>query len=75
MHNQSQILLSVFWLLKSTSQYHSETHYNECAKTPPPPQKKVVIWYNFMIEYFYKIICTNLSIYHYMQKDFLMRIL
>lgn len=45
---------------------------------PPHPskkKKKKVIWYNFMIEYFYKIICTNLSIYHYMQKDFLMRIL
>lgn len=29
----------------------------------------------FLIEYFYEIICSNLSIYLYMQKDFLMRIL
>lgn len=44
-------------------------------RLPSPSPQKIVIWYNFMIEYFYKIICTNLSIYHYMQKDFLMRIL
>lgn len=72
---KAEFVFSVLWLIKSTSPYHLGTHYNECAKFPSPSPQKIVIWYNFMIEYFYKIICTNLSIYHYMQKDFLMRIL